>query len=234
MRQKVVGMDDATAVMKAFHEISTAFNKAEEDANGSIDEKLAELCDDLDKFLQFAREDAVRLLNDSSTEMSGTVRPSYMLVSKCGMVCPMLMPGMPEDDAERALLASCMSAVFQTAPVDAYMFMSEVWMAEVTPSTDAATAKLAPSQRKDRRECVFIRVSNKTDSKIGIFEILRGEDRVTLSEANSAPPEASTESPNILMSNIFDISKRLKKVVDDLSSAQESSTKPFGCPDRHN
>jgi hypothetical protein len=234
MRQKVVGMDDAVSVMKAFHEISSAFNKAEQDANGAVDEKLEELSNDLDNFLQFAREDAIRLLNDSGTEMAGTVRPSFMLVSKCGMVCPMLMPGMPEDDAERALLASCMSAVFQTAPVDAYMFMSEVWVAEVTPATDAAIANLAPSKRKDRRECVFIRVANRTKTKIGIYEILRGGDKVNLSEESSAPSDSYSEAPNVLMSDLFAISKRLKKVVNDLSSGENSSHKPFGCADRHN
>jgi hypothetical protein len=204
-------VDSAEGYNKACLEIMALVRREQTKTTNS--EFITSLCDDVEKMIDEAHRHAFNMM-----EVMGGVRPSFVLLSKAGdgLLIPIILDGMPEDIQSRMRIAAPLQVCVNMAPIDAYFFVSEMWMASYPK--DSKEEFKRPSERADRQEGVMVCCYQPDKTTFRIFEITRD----AAGKCTALTPSKWTENSddgtkytatNPMLENFFTVGKQIKEFV---------------------
>ncbi len=188
-------------LIATLHEVGAMFVKAVIDAAAS--NQTPEPFDDFAALVERGRAAALSLFNDMRN-----MPPAFLLMSQSGLTVPVLLDALPESRLHQGFIASAMAALVHTAPIDAYCFWAEVWVAHGADDRP-------PSQRPDRIEAVWLRTATRLHSEFCLFAIVRSKTNrrrvVDLTPMQGPPSGSIGEAHNPLMHNLYAVALAAKE-----------------------
>jgi hypothetical protein len=192
-----------------------------ENMKGVRNEKIAAICGTPETLVEEARKHAMFLISSF-----GTCRPTYVMFSMAGngLVVPIVLDSIPDDDESRVRLSSPLSLTINIAPVDAYFFICETWMAPYD-RTESDSNQRRPSERDDRKEAIIACCFTQHTSTYRLFDIERdGDGTVTKLTPMEIESGGNFSVGNMMMRNMFEDREKVMEFMDAQSDPEEKET----------
>jgi cellobiose-specific phosphotransferase system component IIA len=103
----------------------------------------------------------------------GQLRPMFIIQHGGGEL--MSIVTMWSNDEEKDQMVRAIQLKMKELNADAYVHISEAWMAHVDMKAQPELINVAPSKRNDRYEVLIIAANDHLESKVAIEEILRDD-----------------------------------------------------------
>lgn len=151
------------------------------------------LCNDVEIMRQMSEMDALRILQEV-----GCLHPTFLLYSAqgTGSVIPIVLDQMPENLNDQLSIARPLGHLIRSTPVQAYVFMTEVWAA---PSE----SRVRPAHQADKFGLVLINIGTEDQLLTTSYTISRSSADVLRLRKLDCPIEFA--SPNPCFENLFTI-----------------------------
>ena len=183
------------------------------------DNGLITMCGDMNILLEEAKRHGLLMMQNVDI---GCI-PTFVLLCKAGegLMVPVMLQGLPKDDASRYNLAASLSAVINLAPVDAYFFIAELWMA----TYDSKQVDLMPSQREDRKEVLMISAYMRDKTEIRIFDIIRSDtkEKTAIQPMAGVGEMADMVAQNPCLKNLFDHADNVSKFMREMAELNKKA-----------